>query len=87
MQRTLVLNAIAGAAKAEVPANGIETPRVTIEDLEAHSEETPNAAWLGTAPAAPAGAAPAANPAAQSPTRALIVTRLDEWHKAFPPRK
>jgi type 1 glutamine amidotransferase len=83
MQRKLVLNAIAWAAKADVPAGGIETPRVTIEDLEANAEETPNAAWLGTAPAAPSGAATGV----ENPTRALIISRLDEWHKAFPPRK
>ncbi len=78
MQRKLVLNAIAWAAKAEVPAGGIETPRVTIEELEA-----PTAAWLGNPPAAGGGAAPAG----QSPTRALMITRLAEWHRAFPPRK
>jgi hypothetical protein len=83
MQRKLVLNAIAWAAKADVPANGIETPRVTIEELEANAEETPSAAWLGTAPAASGGAATAV----QNPTRALTITRLEEWHKAFPPRK
>ena len=82
MQRKLVLNAIAWAAKVDVPANGIETPRVTIEDLEANHEENPSAAWLGTPPAA--GGGPPSG--AQNPTRALTITRLDEWHKAFPPR-
>lgn len=51
MQRKIVLNAIAWAAKAEVPATGIETPRVTIEDLEANNEEPPSNAWLGLPPA------------------------------------
>ena len=44
MQRKLVLNAIAWTAKVEVPAAGIETPRVTMELLEENSEETPPAA-------------------------------------------
>ena len=51
MQRKLVLNAIAWAAKADVPRKGIETPRVTIEDLEANNEEEPSAVWLGVPPA------------------------------------
>ena len=50
MQRKLVLNAIAWAAKADVPAKGIATPRVTIEDLEANNEEEPSAVWLGVPP-------------------------------------
>ncbi len=83
MQRTLVLNAIAWAAKADVPAGGIQTPRVTIEELEANSEETPTAAWLGNPPDGSAGA----GTAAQNATRAGMTTRLDEWHRAFPPRK
>jgi len=83
MQRKLVLNAIAWAAKAEVPPGGIETPRVTIEELEANSEENPTAAWLANPPAARDGAATAA----QNSTRAVMTTRLDEWHRAFPPRK
>jgi hypothetical protein len=64
MQRKLVLNAIAWAAKADVPSKGIETPRVRIEDLEANNEEEPTAVWLGVPPtprggdaAAPSGAA------------------------------
>jgi hypothetical protein len=76
MQRRLVLNAIAWAAKAEVPANGIATPRVTIEDLEANNEEDPSNVWLGLPPAprggqaAQAGQAPRggqAPPAGQAP--------------------
>ncbi len=51
MQRKIVLNAIAWAAKADVPANGIPTPRVTIEDLEANNEENPSNVWLGLPPA------------------------------------
>ena len=66
-----------------MPAGGIETPRVTIEDLEANAEETPTAAWLGNPPAARGGAATGE----QSPARALMITRLDEWHRMFPPRK
>ncbi len=57
MQRTIVLNAIAWAAKADVPANGIPTPRVTIEDLEANNEEPPSNAWLGLPPAPRGGQA------------------------------
>lgn len=81
MQRKLVLNAILWAAKADVTPGGIETPAVTIEELEANSEENPSAAWLG-APATARGGA-----GAQNPTRAEIVARLDEWHRAFPPRQ
>ena len=55
MQRKLVLNAITWTAKADVPRTGIETPRVTIEDLEANNEEEPSAAWLGLPPAPPGG--------------------------------
>ena len=51
MQRKLVLNAIAWAANADVPATGVETPRVTIEDLEANSEDKPSNVWLGLPPA------------------------------------
>ena len=57
MQRKIVLNAIAWAAKADVPANGIPTPRVTIEDLEADNEEPPSNAWLGLPPAPRGGRA------------------------------
>jgi hypothetical protein len=73
MQRKLVLNAIAWAAKADVPANGIPTPRVTIEDLEANNEEEPSNVWLGLPPAprggqaGQAGQAPAAPAAGQAP--------------------
>jgi hypothetical protein len=70
MQRKLVLNAIAWAAKADVPANGIPTPRVTIEDLEANNEEEPTNVWLGLPPAPRGGqGGPAGQPAAgaQSP--------------------
>ena len=88
MQRKLVLNAIAWAAKAEVPPAGIETPRVTMEQLEENSEETPPAAWLSTEAPAPAPApAPVAGAGgrAQNLTRAQRVALLEEWHKAFPP--
>ena len=87
MQRKLVLNAIAWAAKAEVPAAGIETPRVTMEQLEENSEETPPAAWLSTEAPAPAAAPPpvGAGGRAQNLTRAQRVALLEEWHKAFPP--
>jgi type 1 glutamine amidotransferase len=86
MQRKLVLNAIAWAAKAEVPAAGIETPRVTMEQLEENAEETPPAAWLSTEAAA-AAPAPVAGTGgrAQNLTRAQRVALLEEWHKAFPP--
>ena len=81
MQRKLVLNAIAWAARAEVPASGVETPRVTIEELEANSEEQPSAVWLGNATAARGGAG------APTPTRAAVITQLEQWHAAFPPRR
>ena len=108
MQRRLVLNAIAWAAKAEVPPNGIGTPRVTIEDLEANNEEEPSAVWLGLPPPPradaprPADAAAAAGgqtpqgaarggrgggSSAETPTRATTITRLEQWHKDFPPGK
>ena len=56
---------------------------MTLEALEANAEEPPSAVLLGTAPAAPGGAAMAVG----NPTRALMITRLDEWHQAFPPRQ
>jgi hypothetical protein len=68
MQRKLVLNAIAWAAKADVPPGGIETPRVTIEDLEANNEEEPSAVWLGTPPAPPGGDAARGAATAQAGT-------------------
>ena len=85
MQRKLVLNAIAWAAKADVPAAGIETPRVTIEQLEENSEETAPASWLAPQPPAPAGA-PAAGAAgrAQNLNRAQRAALLEQWHKSFP---
>ena len=83
MQRKLVLNAIAWAAKADVPVNGIETPKVTIEDLEANAEENPSPTWLGNPPPPRPGAVTAA----ENPTRALTISRLEAWHKALPPRK
>jgi hypothetical protein len=82
MQRKLILNAIAWAAKAEVPAAGIETPRVTLEQLEENAEETPPAAWLSTE-APVTGAAGRA----QNLTRVQRVALLEEWHKAFPPTR
>ncbi len=127
MQRKLVLNAIAWAAKADVPANGIPTPRVTIDDLEANDEGESKNAWLGLPPAprggqggqqpaagaqppaaaAPAAGQPAGQPAAgqapaagarrggrggggggtgaENPTRELIIKRLEQWHRDFPP--
>jgi hypothetical protein len=39
MQRRLVLNAIAWAAKADVPARGIGVGTITMEDLEANQDE------------------------------------------------
>ncbi|HSL69990.1 MAG TPA: hypothetical protein VK864_07085, partial [Longimicrobiales bacterium] len=39
MQRRLVLNAIAWAAHADVPANGIEVGALTMEDLEANQDD------------------------------------------------
>lgn len=83
MHRKLVLNAIAWAAKAEVPASGIETPRVTVEDLEANPEEDIPASWHGTA--AGRGGRGAAGPGIR--TRAQLIERLDEWHRDFPPAR
>jgi type 1 glutamine amidotransferase len=123
MQRKLVLNAIAWAAKADVPATGIETPRVTIEDLEANNEEDPSRAWLGLPPLPRGGQggqgsqqAQAGGPqrqgsdqaraggsgrqgarrggrgggggnGAETPTRTMMIERLDRWHKEYPPRQ
>ena len=88
MQRKLVLNAIAWAAKADVPRRGIETPRVTIEDLEANNEEEPSAVWLGVPPAPPGGdRASAAHRAPGLPPVPRPSTRLEQWHKEFPPGK
>jgi hypothetical protein len=90
MQRKLVLNAIAWAAKADVPATGIDTPRVTMEQLEENSEETPPASWLAAQTPAPAVApAPAtgAGGRAQNLNRAQRVALLEQWHRDFPPSK
>ena len=90
MQRKLILNAIAWAAKADVPATGIETPRVTMEQLEENSEETPPAAWL-VAQTPPPAVAPApatgAGGRAQNLNRAQRVALLEQWHKDFAPPK
>jgi hypothetical protein len=86
MQRKLVLNAIAWAAKADVPAAGIETPRVTMEQLEEHAEETPPGSWLVAQTPPPAGApATGAGSRAQNLNRAQRVALLEQWHKDFPP--
>jgi hypothetical protein len=90
MQRKLVLNAIAWAAKANVPATGIDTPRVTMEQLEENSEETPPASWLAAQTPAPAVApAPAtgAGGRAQNLNRAQRVALLEQWHRDFPSAK
>jgi type 1 glutamine amidotransferase len=81
MQRKLVLNAIAWVAKAEVPRSGIPTPRVTIEDLEANNEEEPTAVWLGDPPPPRRGGG---RSAADVPTRAQTMLRLEQWQKDLP---
>jgi hypothetical protein len=86
MQRKLILNAIAWAAKADVPATGIETPPVTMEQLEENSEETPPPTWLaGQTPAPAVAPAPAtgAGGRAQNLNRAHRVALLEQWHKDF----
>ena len=90
MQRKLVLNAIAWAAKADVPADGIETPRVTMEQLEENSEETPPASWLAAqapAPAARARACARRWRPGPDPNRAQRVALLEQWHRDFRPGK
>ena len=76
MQRKLVLNAIAWTAHADVPERGIETPPVSVEDLEANPEEDVPAAWLGPPPAD-------GGPGIRS--RAQLFDRLVQWHREFPP--
>lgn len=80
MQRKLVLNAIAWAAHADVPAGGIETRRVTIEDLEANPEEDVPTSWLATD-------GPIGDASTQTRTRAQLVQRLVEWHRDYPPAR
>jgi hypothetical protein len=88
MQRKLVLNAIAWAAKADVPTAGIETPRVTMEQLEENAEETPPGSWLvAQTPLAAGAPAAGAGSRAQNLNRAQRVALLDQWHKAFPPAR